>query len=187
MNMYTDIISAKESLFPEAIRHFSDEIARLRTGRATPSLVDHLLVDYYNTKTPIRQMANVTAPEPRLIVIQPWDRGAIVMVESAIRESDLGLNPSNDGQVIRIALPPLTEERRHDLVKTLNRFAEEARIAVRTVREDIWKAIQDEERSGAMSEDDKFRGKESLQEVVERYNKEIESVREKKEHEILTV
>jgi len=185
--MYQDIINSKEAFFQEALRHFSDEIAKLRTGRATPSLVDHLLVDYYNTKTPIRQMANVTAPEPRLIVVQPWDRGALVMVESAIRESDLGLNPSNDGQVIRVAIPSLTEERRHDLVKTLNRFAEEARIAVRTIREDIWKAIQDEERLGVMSEDDKFRGKESLQEVVEHYNKEIETVREKKEREILTV
>lgn len=185
--MYTDSIQSKEPLFQEAIRHFTDEIAKLRTGRATPSLIDHVLVDYYGAKTPLRQMANVTAPEPRLIVVQPWDRSSLALVESAIRESDLGFNPSNDGQVIRIVIPSLTEERRHDLVKTLNRFAEEARIAVRTIREDIWKAIQDEERLGAMSEDDKFRGKEVLQEVIERYNKEIEQVREKKEKEILTV
>lgn len=185
--MYQDIITDHREFFEEAIKHFSEEMTRLRTGRATPALVDHLLVDYYNTKSPIKQIASVSAPEARLIVISPWDKGSLVMIEAAIREANLGLNPSNDGSVIRLSIPPLTEERRRDLVKALNRLAEEARIAVRTIREDAWKEIQDVEKAGGMTEDDKFRGKDALQEIVEEYNVRIEELRKKKEGEIMTV
>ncbi len=185
--MYQTIITDHKELFEEAVNHFSEEMAKLRTGRATPALVDHLLVDYYNTKSPIKQIASVSAPEARLILIAPWDTGSLVMIEAAIREANLGLNPSNDGKVIRISIPPLTEERRRDLVKGLNRLAEEARIAVRTIREDAWKEIQDVEKAGGMSEDDKFHGKDALQEVVEKYNDRIEELRKKKEGEIMTV
>lgn len=186
-NMFQDILKEKQVLFDAAIEHFSDESAKVRTGRATPALVDHVMVDYYNVRQPLRQIASVSAPEARLIVIQPWDKGSLVMIESAIREANLGLNPANDGNVIRLSVPPLTEERRRDLVKSLNRLAEDARIAIRTVREDIWKEIQDAERSGGMGEDEKFRGKEELQKTVERYNDRVEELRKKKEAEILTV
>jgi ribosome recycling factor len=185
--MYQTIIADHTELFEEAIAHFSEEMAKLRTGRATPALVDHILVDYYNTRSPLKQIASVSAPEAKLIVISPWDKGTLVMIEAAIREANLGLNPANDGQVIRLSLPPLTEERRKDLVKALNRLAEEARIAVRTIREDAWKEIQAREKEGGMSEDDKFQGKDALQDVVETYNARIEELRKKKEGEIMTV
>lgn len=185
--MYQTVIGEHEALFEEAVTHFSEELAKLRTGRATPALVDRVLVNSYNTTLPIRQIASVSAPEARLIVIQPWDKGSLVPIEAAIREADLGLNPSNDGSVIRLSIPPLTEERRRDLVKSLNRLAEEARIAIRTIREDAWKEIQDAEKVGGMGEDDKFRGKDALQGVVERFNDRIEELRKKKEGEIMTV
>ena len=185
--MYQSLIDDRKELFEEAVNHFSEETAKLRTGRATPALVDHIVVDYYNTKSPLRQIASVTAPEARLIIIQPWDKGSLVMIEAAIRDANLGLNPANDGSLIRLSLPPLTEDRRRDLVKMLNRLVEEARIAVRTVREDVWKEIQEAEKNGTMSEDDKFRGKDALQEVVEAHNVRIEELRKKKEGEILTI
>lgn len=185
--MYQSILDERKDLFEDAINHFSEEMAKIRTGRATPALVDYVLVDYYGTRSPLKQIASVSAPEARLLLVQPWDKGALVSIESAIREADLGLNPSNDGQIIRLSVPALTEERRRDLVKSLNRIAEEARIAIRTIREDAWKEIQDVEKSGGMSEDDKFHGKDALQELIEAYNARIEELRKKKEGEIMTV
>jgi len=185
--MYQTIVTQKREDFEAAIEHFKFESSKLRTGRANPSLVEDLLVDYYGTRTPLKQIASVNTPEARLIVIQPWDRGALVSIESAIRESDLNLNPTNDGVLIRIALPMLTEERRKDLVKVLNQKAEEARISIRSIREDAWKEIQEAEKEGLMSEDDKFKGKEKLQEVVDEFNKKVEEYRGKKEQEIMTV
>jgi ribosome recycling factor len=185
--MYKEVISEKRDAFEEAIGHFKGEIDKFRTGRATPALVDYLPVDYYGDKSPLRQVASINVPEPRSIMIQPWDRSALSAIESAIRESDLGLNPVNDGVVIRISLPPLTEERRRDLVKALNQKAEEARIAIRNVREDALKEIQGLEKEGLIGEDDKFRGKDELQAVVEEYNRKVEEMRKKKEEEILTV
>lgn len=185
--MIKELITEKEAGFRNAVEHFENEAAKLRTGRANPGLVETLLVDYYGVKTPLKQIASINIPEARQILIQPWDKGSLVFIESAIRESDLGLNPGNDGQNIRIVLPSLTEERRKDLVKTLNHRAEEGRIAIRTIREEVWKEIQDREKSGDISEDDKFQGKDELQKVVDGYNEKIESIRRKKEEEILTV
>ena len=144
-------------------------------------------MDYYGTRTPIKQIANVTIPEARQILIQPWDKGAMQPVETAIRESDLGFNPGNDGNVIRITLPQLTEDRRRELVKSLNSRAEDSRISIRATREEIWKEIQELEKSGDIGEDDKFAGKDELQKAVDEYNTKIEDLREKKEKEIMTV
>ncbi len=185
--MYTQVIETKKTDLEKAIEHLQIELGKLRTGRATPSLVEDLKVDYYGTKTPLKQIAAINTPEPRTIMIQPWDRGALVSIESAIRESDLGFNPNNDGIVIRINIPMLTEERRKDLVKVLNQKAEESRIAVRMVREDALKEIQDMEKAGDISEDDKFKGKDKLQEIIDQYNKKIEEIRAKKEQDIMTV
>ncbi len=181
------LIDAKQADFEKAIAHFESELQKLRTGRAHPGLVEGLLVDYYNTATPLRQIASVTVPEPRQILISPWDKGALTQIEAAVRESDLGLNPVNDGVGIRVTLPALTEERRKELVKVLNSKAEESRIAIRSIREEIWKDIQEEEKSGAMGEDDKFRAKDDLQKVVDGHNAALEALREKKEQEIMTV
>ncbi len=185
--MTKDLIDAKKEGFEKAVTHFEEEMMKLRTGRAHPGLVEGLLVDYYGTQTPVKQMASVTVPEPRQILISPWDKGALASIETAIRESDLGLNPMNDGVGVRITLPALTEERRKELVKVLNMKAEEAKISVRSTREDIWKDIQDAEKEGLIGEDDKFRGKDDLQKVVDEYNQKLETLREKKEKEIMTV
>jgi ribosome recycling factor len=185
--MVHDMIREKENGLEETISHFSNEIGALRTGRAHPGLVEGLLIDYYNIQTPLKQMASISIPEPRQMVISPWDKGGLVQIEAALRESDLGLNPVNDGSVIRITLPALTEERRKELVRTLNQRAEEARISIRTIREEVWKKIQDAERQGEIGEDEKFQGKDELQKIVDTYNAKIGEMRDKKEKEIMTV
>lgn len=185
--MIKELIGEREQDFANALEHFANEAAQIRTGRAHPALVENISVDYYGTRTPLKQIASINIPEARQILIQPWDKGSLVLIEAAIRESDLGLNPGNDGQAIRIILPALNEERRKDLVKALNQRAEESRIAIRNVREDIWKNIQDLEKSGDISEDDKFHGKDELQKVVDDCNQKLEALRKKKEEEILTV
>lgn len=185
--MVPTIIADHQEFFQASVDHFIAEAAKLRTGRAHPSLVEGILVNYYGARTPLMQVASVSIPEARQILIQPWDRGALGDIESALRESDLGLNPVNDGANLRLTLPQLTEERRKDLVKLLNARAEEARIAIRTTREDIWKAIQDAEKSGEISEDDKFTGKDTLQKVIDDFNGKIEEIRKTKEQEILTL
>ena len=185
--MYNEIIKKRESDLEKAIEHLKIETAKIRTGRANPSMVEDLLVDYYGTKTPMKQVASINTPEPRMIVIQPWDKGALTAIETAIRESDLNLNPNNDGVLVRVNIPMLTEDRRKDMVKILNQKTEDGRIVVRSIREEIWKEIQDFQRDGKISEDDKFKGKDKLQEVVDEYNKKIEDIRTKKEAEIMTV
>lgn len=185
--MYQEIISGKRAELEQAMGHLKHELGKIRTGRANPSIVEDIMVNYYGTKTPLKQMAAINAPEPRQITVQPWDRSALSAIEGAIRESDLGFNPVNDGLLIRITIPMLTEERRRELVKVLNQKAEEGRIAVRNIREDAWKEIQEAEKEGLMAEDDKFKGKEKLQELIDEYNKKIEDLRAKKEGEIMTV
>ena len=185
--MYSEIIKEKTVEFEKAIEHFKGEASKVRTGRATPALVEDVLVNYYGAQTPLKQIASISAPEPRSLVIQPWDRGAIAAIEGAIRDSQLNLNPMNDGILVRINIPMLTEERRKEMVKVLNQKAEEARISLRSVREDIWKELQKIEADGGVSEDDKFKGKEKLQEVVDEFNRKVEEIRINKEKEIMTV
>lgn len=185
--MIKELLSDNMPAFESALDRFSIEASKLRTGRANPALVENVSVDYYGTRTPLKQIANISIPEARQILIQPWDKGTITLIEAAIRESDLGLNPGNDGQGIRIVLPALNEERRRELVKTLNSRAEDARISIRNTREEIWKALQKAEQDGQIAEDDKFQGKDELQKVVDEYNQKLEVLRKKKEEEILTV
>jgi len=185
--MFKQIVDSKKIDLESAIEHLNTEMGKIRTGRANPALVEGLIVDYYGTKTPLKQIASINAPEARLLVIQPWDKGALVYIESALRESDLGFNPNNDGQVVRINIPALTEERRKELVKLLNQRSEDGKISVRNIREESWKEIQEAEKEGKMSEDDKFSGKEYLQKIVDEYNGKIEEIRSKKETDILTI
>ena len=185
--MVKDLIDKKKGDFEKAIEHYKEELGQLRTGRANVSLVDSLSVEYYGSKSPLKQVASISTPEPRTIVIAPWDKDCLVNIEKAVRESQLNLNPMNDGQVIRINIPPLTEERRKELVKVLNQKSEEARVSVRKTREAIWEEIQTLEESGKIGEDDKFSGKDRLQKVVDEYNSRIEEIREKKEGEIMTI
>lgn len=185
--MYKEIIEKKKPEMDKSVEHYINDIGQLRTGRASVSILDSISVDYYGTKTPLKQVASITVPEPRTIVISPWDKGSLAGIEKAIRESQLNLNPNNDGQVVRINIPALTEERRKDLVKVLNQKTEDAKISIRKHREEAWDEIQRAEKEGLMGEDDKFIGKEKLQEVVDEYNKKIEEIRVKKEGEVLTV
>lgn len=187
MSEVKGIISGNESRFRAAAEHFQTEAAKLRTGRAHPSLIEDVMVDYYGSRTPIKQIASVTVPEPRMLVIQPWDQSSLQAVADAIRTSDLGLNPADDGHIIRLSLPPLTEDRRKELVRTLNARMEDARVSVRNIREEIWKEILSLEKEGLIGEDEKFSGKDELQKEVDKWNAELESVRKRKEEEILTV
>jgi len=185
--MIKELLESHDQAWNSALDHFSLEASKIRTGRANPSLVENISVDYYGTRTPLSQVASISVPEARQLLIQPWDKGTLPLIEAAIRESDLGLNPGNDGTGIRIILPALTEDRRKELVKVLNAKAEDARIAIRATREDIWKAIQEGEKRGEITEDDKFSAKDELQKVVDDYNQKLEVLRKKKEEEILTV
>ncbi|MCX6764036.1 MAG: ribosome recycling factor [Candidatus Moranbacteria bacterium] len=185
--MYQALIEKKKGELEKAMEHFKNELGQLRTGRASAALVDNLPVDYYGSKAPLKQMASVSIPEPRLIVISPWNKDDLVSIEKALRESQLNLNPNNDGQVIRINIPALNEERRKELAKVLNQKAEEAKVSIRRQREEVWEEIQNLAKAGKIGEDDKFSGKDKLQEVIDGYNKQIEEIRNKKEQEIMTV
>ncbi len=185
--MYQELIDEMTPKCDGAIDHFISEMARIRTGRATPALVEDITVEVYGAPTPIKQAANISVPEPRQLLIAPWDKNLVAEIEKAIIAANLGVTPSNDGSAVRITLPALNEEQRRELVKVLNRRAEDARVAVRNIREDVWKAIQEAQKSGEISEDDKFAAKDALQKVVDTYNAKIEELRAAKEEEIMTV
>jgi len=185
--MNLQILDQKQKEFQSAVDYLKSELATLRTGRANAGLVEHLNVDYYGTPTPLIQIAQISIPEPRLIAIQPYDKSAIKDIEKAIQTSNIGIQPVNDGNFVRLNIPPMTEERRKDLVKVVGQMAEKARVAVRNVREEIWKEIQKMEKDGKISEDDKIAGKEELQKVVDKFNDEIKKTAEAKEKEILTI
>jgi ribosome recycling factor len=185
--MVKELIEKSRPEFEKAIDHFKNELTQLRTGRASSALVENLMVDYYGSKSPLKQIASISTPEPRSILISPWSKDTLVNIEKSIRDSQLNLNPVNDGQVLRVNIPPLNEERRRELVKILSQKAEEARVTVRKQRENIWDEIQDLEKQGKIAEDDKFSGKDRLQKVVDEYNEKIDGIREKKEEEIMTV
>jgi ribosome recycling factor len=163
------------------------EFGAVRTGRATPALLERITVDYYGVQTPVTQVATVTAPDPRLLVVQPWDKKMIKEVERAILKSELGLTPSTDGTVVRLPIPSLTEERRRDLVKVVRKHAEEGRVAIRNIRRDHKEKLEQLEKSGEISEDDSHRAVDELQKLTDRYIKEIESLLSAKEAEIMEV
>ncbi|OLD57405.1 MAG: ribosome recycling factor [Armatimonadetes bacterium 13_1_40CM_3_65_7] len=163
------------------------EFGGIRTGRATPALLERITVDYYGAQTPVNQVATVTAPDPRLLVIQPWDKRMIKEVERAIQKSELGLTPSTDGTVIRLSIPGLTEERRRELVKVVRKHAEEGRVAIRNIRRDHKDKLEQLEKGGKISEDDSRRAVDELQKLTDRYIKEIESLLSAKEAEIMEV
>ncbi len=166
----------------EALRH---ELATVRTGRASPGLVDHLKVDYYGSPTALNQIATITTPDARLIVIQPWDRAALGAIEKAILKSDLGLNPASDGAVIRLAIPPLTEDRRRELAKHVRKRVEDARVAARNVRRDCHEHVRRLEHEHQISQDDLHRAETELQKLTDEQISEIDKVGEDKEAELL--
>jgi ribosome recycling factor len=163
------------------------ELMTIRTGRASPALVERLHVDYYGSPTPLQSLAGITAPEPRLLVIQPYDRSTISAIEKAIQRSELGLNPSNDGQVIRLAIPALTEESRRELVKTVHRKAEDARVSIRNIRRDEVDHLRRVEKDGHVSKDEVERNVDELQKLTDRFAAKVDEAAQKKETAILEV
>ena len=169
----------------KAIEDFRKELAGVRTGRANVALLDHIRVDYHGTPLPLNQLGTLSVPEPTMIIISPWDPGAATLIDKAIRTSDLGLNPLSDGKVIRVPIPPLTEERRKDLVKHLHKVLENHRTAVRNIRRDIKEAIEKLEKEKKISEDERKRTLEELEKVTHQETKKLEDLSATKEKEIL--
>ncbi len=169
----------------KAVETLESDYKRLRTGRASVSLVDGIRVDYYGAPTPLSQIATLTIPDPRTIMIQPWDVSAVGDIEKAVLKSELGLTPMNDGKVIRISIPPLTAERRRDLVKVVKKKAEESKVAVRNIRRDINEKLKDLKKDKQVSEDEQFRAQDEIQKLTDEYVKKIDTVYGSKEKEIL--
>ncbi|OYD09474.1 ribosome recycling factor [Paludifilum halophilum] len=185
--MLSEVKQQTTERMEKTIQKLKKDLATLRAGRATPSLLDKVVVEYYGSEMPIHQMANISAPEPRLLVIQPWDKSALGEIERAILKSDLGLTPNNDGNLIRISIPALTEQRRAELVKVVKKTGEEAKVAVRNIRRDANDEVKKLEKGGEISEDDSRRGQDEVQKLTDRYIKEADRLVEAKEKEIMEV
>ena len=185
--MLNDVYADSRDRMKKVIENLEREFKRVRTGRASVALLDGIRVDYYGTPTPLNQIATLTVPEPRSITIQPWDATVIGDVEKAILKSELGLTPMNDGKMVRINIPPLTEERRRDLVKVIRKMAEESKVALRNIRRDSNEMLKDLKRDKAISEDEQFRGQDEVQKITDEFIKQAEAVYAGKEKEILEV
>ncbi len=185
--MIKDALHDAEARMKSAISTLEEDLGGIRTGRASPALVEKLSVEYYGTPTPLQQLAAIATPEPQLITIRPYDPGSLGVIEKAIQSSDLGLTPSNDGKLIRLSIPPLTEERRQELVKVVHKRLEAARVAIRNVRRDVLDDLRDFEKEKLISEDDFYRAKDELQKLTDRYGDEVDAVGERKTQEIMEV
>jgi ribosome recycling factor len=183
--MIKETVKDADSRMRGAITSMEEDLAGIRTGRATPGLVEKLPIDYYGAPTPLMQLASISVPDPRTLMIKPFDPSTLKAVEKGIIASNLGLTPNNDGKSIRLNLPPLTEERRRDLVKMVNQRLEEAKVAVRNIRRDIIKDLRDFEKEKMISEDELKKGEEELQKLTEKITAEIDQIGERKEKEIM--
>ena len=185
--MLDEVYSEVDHKMERSLAALRKELSRIRTGRATLALLEGIDVDYYGTSTPLTQMATVAAPESRLLTIQPWDKSQLGLIEKAIQRSDLGLTPQNDGKLIRLAIPPLTAERRKDLVKKVKKIGEDAKIALRNVRREGNETLKDLEKTKDISQDDMRRGQDHVQKITDRFISQVDDVLNGKEHEILEV
>jgi ribosome recycling factor len=185
--MSSETLTAAEHKMARAVEVLERDLQGIRTGRASTSIVEHLMVDYYGTPTSLNQLAGINVPESHQILIQPWDRNALQAIEKAIIKSDIGLVPNMDGTVIRLNIPPLTEERRHDLVKQVHRRMEEARVEIRNLRRDAADGIKHEEHDGQIGADEGHRELENLQRVTDRHIAEVDAIGAVKEQEIMEV
>jgi ribosome recycling factor len=182
-----DLLDDAGERMHKSVESTTHEFTSVRTGRASPHLLDRVMVDYYGAQTPLRQLANIASPEARLLSITPYDKGSIKSIEKAILESDVGLTPSNDGQIIRLVIPELTEERRRELVKVVHRLAEEGRVAVRNVRRDVMHDLRELKSDGELGADDEHRAETELQKLTDKHIGEIDTALEVKEKDILEV
>ena len=181
------VISDAESRMKKSLSAMHEEFDTIRTGRASSALFEKIKVEYYGNPTPLNQVASISIPESRLVVIQPWDKGLLNEIEKAIQKSELSLNPNNDGKVIRINIPPLTEERRKEYVKVAKNMAEQARVAIRNIRRDANDELKKQQKSGDISEDDAKRGEEEIQKLTDSHVEKINQALEEKEKEILEI
>ncbi len=185
--MVKDTLAQAETKMKKSVEALRHHLASIRTGRASPALVEHLHVEYYGSEVPLNQIANISTPEARMLVIQPWDQGAVKAIEKAIQHSELGINPTNDGRVIRLAIPPLTEQRRKDLTKLVRKEVEESKVALRNLRRDAQTDLKKLESDKQISADELKRAQEKLQELTDRYIKEMDSIGAAKEAEVMEV
>ncbi|RLA99615.1 MAG: ribosome recycling factor [Deltaproteobacteria bacterium] len=185
--MVNEVKQELKKKMEDAISAMKQSLSRIRTGKASVSLLDGIMVDYYGTQTPINQLATLSTPEPRLIAVQPWDKGALASIEKAILKSELGLNPNNDGKIIRIPIPPLTEERRKELVKMVKKTAEEFRVEIRNHRREANTMLKDMEKEKEITKDDLKKALDDVQELTNKYMKKIDEVSEEKEKEIMEI
>lgn len=185
--MYNSEIKNLKEKFNQVIDRLKEDFANIRTGRASTGLVENIMVTYYGQTTPLKQMATLTTPDATLIQIQPWDKNALGDIELAIRNSDIGLSPTNDGSNIRLALPPMTQERRDELVRAINKKGEEGRIALRNVRQETWEKIKKMEKNSELTEDDRYDAEKELNDLIDEYNKKIEEIIAEKEKQLRSV
>ena len=185
--MIDEVVRDAKDRMEKTVSSTQSELGKVRTGRANLSLVDTVRVDYYGSKVPLKQCANLGIPEPRLITIQPWDRNLLGEIEKAIMKADLGINPNNDGHIIRLPIPPLTEERRKDLVRLIHQLGEEGKVAIRNIRRDAIDHLKKAQREHTISEDEEYNGGIDVQELTDEYTKKIDEMIKAKEHEIMEV
>lgn len=181
------VISNAESHMDKSLHALDREFSGVRAGRANPAILDKILVEYYGTPTPLNQMAAISVPDARTIIIQPWDASTLKLIEKAIQVSDIGINPNNDGRVIRLNFPPLTEERRRDLVKDVHKMSEEGKISIRSIRRDAIEKLKALKKNSEITEDDLAVGEKKIQTVTDKYIKEIDDLTVLKEKEILEI
>ena len=182
-----DFLADAKRRMDKSIEATHHEFNSIRTGRASPALLDRVTIDYYGTQTPLKSLASISAPEPRLLVVQPFDPGAIKNIERAVQESDLGLTPSNDGKVVRLPIPQLTEERRKDLVKVVRRVAEDGKVAIRNVRRDVMQHLKELVVNGDVGDDEERRAEQQVQKITDEHTKSIDDLLKVKEAEIMEV
>ncbi|MCD2345979.1 ribosome recycling factor [Clostridium guangxiense] len=185
--MVKDIIKEAEEKMKKSISVLKQDLSTMKAGRANPSILDRVEVDYYGTMTPLNQMANVSAPEPRILLIQPWDKSSIKSIEKAILVSDLGLNPSNDGNAIRLVIPELTEETRKNIVKNVKKVGEESKVAIRAIRRDANDKVKALKKDNSITEDEVKKAEDDIQKKTDSFIKEIDNLVEAKEKEVMTV
>lgn len=185
--MYDEILADADVRMKKAVEALKAHLGGIRTGRASPGLIERVMVDYYGAETPLQQLAGIAAPEARLLVVTPWDKSSLKAIEKSLRASELGLNPMNDGAVLRITIPPLTEERRRDMVKIVRRNVEEAHVAIRNIRRDAMHLLKELDDAGDISEDERRRGEEQVQKLTDGAIAQADKIGREKEAEVLEV
>lgn len=185
--MVNEILKQVRPKMKEAIAHLETDLRKVRTGRAHADILDPIKASYYGISTPVREMATVSVPEPNVIAIKPWDRNALADIELAIRNSDLGLSPINDGIQVRLVLPPMTEERRKELAGQVKKMGEEAKVTLRNIRSEAWSQVQAAEKKNEATEDDRYQAEEELNKLITEFNKEVDQVLSAKEAEVMKI